>query len=163
MKTLYFIVIMFVSGLCQGEIYRCLDEYSNITFMDTPCHSQSRPYEIKQSMALKLKTIDEPKFLKAKNKRPRKSDLKSSSCQRFSATQLRNLRVKDQFQKGMPSSAIVKRFGKAQVNNSSANNQQTWIYKSTRVKRTFKFKDDCLTSWKEKWHGKKSKLSKYQQ
>jgi len=160
MKTLYCLVIMLVSGLCHGQVYRCLNEHSEITFIDTPCDSQSQPYEIKQRMALKLKNIDAPKVNK-KTKSPANKSSNSTSCPRFSATQLRNLRVKDQFQKGMPATAIVKRFGKAQQVQGTPS-KQTWIYKSPRVKRTFKFKDNCLLSWKEKWQGKKSKISKYQ-
>ena len=159
MKTLYFLMIMLVSGLCHGQVYRCLNEHSEITFIDTPCDSQSQPYEIKQEMTLKLKNIDATKVNK-KTKSPANKSSKSASCPRFSATQLRNLRVKDQFQKGMPATAIVKRFGKAQQ-VQGAPNKQTWIYKSPRVQRTFKFKDNCLLSWKEKWQGKKSKISKY--
>jgi len=163
MKILYCLVIMLVSGLCHGQVYRCLNEHSEITFIDTPCDPQSQPYEIKQTMALKLKDIDAPSIVRIKAKSSAKKSSPSANCPRFSATQLRNLRVKDQFEKGMPATAIMKRFGKAQQIQNKPNNKQTWVYKSSRVRRTFKFKDDCLLSWQEKWKGKKSKLSKYQQ
>ena len=162
MKILYITLIALVSSLCHGQVYRCLNEKSEITFAATPCDSQSQPYQVKQGMALKLKTIDAPNGTNKTTKAATNTPPKNASCASFSATQLRNLRVKKQFQKGMPAAAIIKRFGKAQRVKHKPKQQQVWIYKSARVQRTFKFKNDCLSSWREKWQGKKSKLGKYQ-
>ncbi len=160
MKVLLFVLLLF-PAFSQAELYRCVNAAGDTIFSDSHCGPSSQTYQSKQSMALKLKTIKTPKPSAKTNKRhnPNLSN-KIAACKTFTSTQLRNLRVKEKFEKGMPSSAIKKRFGKANEVITS-NNNQTWYYKGKRLKRTFKFKDTCLISWKEKWTGKKSKLSKY--
>lgn len=144
-----------------AELYRCIDASGDTIFSDSSCGPNSQTYQSKQTMALKLKTIKSLKSpVKIKKRNSQSSSNKIATCKTFTSTQLRNLRVKEKFEKGMPASAIQKRFGKANEIITS-NNKQTWFYKGDRLNRTFKFKNTCLTSWKEKWTGKKSKLSKY--
>jgi hypothetical protein len=62
--------------------------------------------------------------------------------------------------KGLPSSEIIKRFGKPDKKEGSTG-KESWLYKKDTYKLEFKFNDDCLLSWKEKWYKKKSKINKY--
>ncbi len=155
-------LLLFLSALSHGELYRCIDEKNKTTFSDTPCSPSAEKYQSKQRMTLKLKTIDAPKISRPKINLKNNSHSQAKSCKTFTSTQLRNLRVKDKFEKGMPASAIHKRLGQANDVRATSNNKETWKYWGARVNRTFKFKDDCLLSWNENYKGQKSELNKYQ-
>ncbi len=161
MKALSITLTLLLSYSCHGELYRCSND-SGITYSDSPCSNNAQAYQPPQEMGLTLKTINAPSSYNKNiiSKKTNKST--SSACNQFSPTQLRNLRVKRQLKKGMPATNIEKRFGKPTMVKSSKGSE-AWHYKSERVQRTFKFKDKCLVSWSEKFIGKKSQLSKYQQ
>ncbi|MEH6347694.1 MAG: hypothetical protein V7785_21540 [Bermanella sp.] len=162
MKAFSIILTLFLSYSCYGELYRCSND-SGITYSDSPCSNNAQAYQPPQEMGLTLKTINAPSSYN-KNVIPKKTNKSiSSACNQFSPTQLRNLRVKRQLKKGIPATNIEKRFGKPVIVKSSKANSEVWHYKSERVQRTFKFQHECLVSWSEKFKGKKSQLSKYQQ
>ena len=146
----------------HGELYRCLSASGQTEFTSTPCNHTAQPYKIKNNHSLKLKDIQPPTYKTKTPKNKTHASKKSKACHPFTATELRNLRVKDRFKKGMPASSITKRFGAPEKVITKSGNAETWKYKGDRVKRTFQFKDNCLLNWKVKWHGKKSKISKYQ-
>jgi hypothetical protein len=106
-----------------------------------------------------LKTIKNPNF--ESTSQPKKANTKKASCPHFTTTELRNLKVKDQFIKGLPNHYIAKRLGNPNSTENSGNNEK-WKYKSDFAWREFKFTKGCLVSWKIKWKKDKSQLSKYQ-
>ncbi len=161
MKALSITLTLFLSYSCYGELYRCTSVSGKLTYSDNPCSNKAEAYQLPEEMGLSLKSITPPKSYYKKHNVKKTST--SISCNKLTPTQIRNLRVKRQFKKGMPTTAIEKRFGKADIVNSGKGNVQTWHYKSERVNRSFKFEEDCLVSWNEKFKGKKSQLSKYQQ
>ena len=161
MKALSITLTLLLSYSCHGELYRCTSVSGKLTYSDHPCGNKAEAYQPPKEMGLSLKSISPPKSY------PKKYNVKntptSTACNKLTPTQLRNLRVKRQFKKGIPTTAIEKRFGKADIINSGKGHVQSWHYKSERVKRSFKFEEDCLVNWSEKFNGKKSQLSKYQQ
>ena len=163
MKALSITLTLFLSYSCHGELYRCSSDSGQLTYSDSPCSNNPKAYQPQQEMGLTLKTISAPSSYNKKVILKKTNSSTSNNCNQLSPTQIRNLRVKRQFKKGMPTTAIEKRFGKADIVNSGKGNVQTWHYKSERVNRSFKFEEDCLISWNEKFKGKKSQLSKYQQ
>ena len=163
MKALSITLTLLLSYSCHGELYRCSSDSGKLTYSDSPCSNNAESYQPQQEMGLTLKTIKAPTSY-YKNKTLKKSSNSIlNTCNQFTPTQLRNLRVKRQFKKGMPATNIEKRLGKAHIVKSGKGNNEAWYYKSERVQRTFKFQNKCLISWSEKFKGKKSQLSKYQQ
>ncbi len=160
--TIFILFILPVNS--YGELYRCLNDKGQTEFSGTPCDENTQPYKIKNNPTLKFEDIKPLRYSKPKaSKNNKQASKKSKLCRFFTSTELRNLRVKDQFKKGMPAPSIAKRFGVPEEVDTKSGNKEIWKYKSDRLKRTFKFKDDCLVSWKIKWHGQKSQISKYQQ
>ena len=78
----------------------------------------------------------------------------AATCPFFTSTQLRNMRVKRQFETGVSEANLLKLLGPAD-RKSGASHNETWIYTGERMDYQFKFKQGCLISWKEKWKTKK--------
>ena len=162
MKALFITLTLLLSYSCHGELYRCSNDSGELTYSDSPCSNNAQAYQPPPEMGLTLKAISAPSSYNKNIASKKIKTSTSSTCNLFTPTQLRNLRVKRQLKKGMPATNIEKRFGKPTIVKSSKGSE-TWHYKSERVLRTFYFKDECLVSWREKFKGKKSQLSKYQQ
>ena len=161
MKASSITLTLLLSYSCHGELYYCNND-NVITYSYSPCSNNAQAYQPPPEMGLMLKAISPPSSYN-KNIASKKIKIpNSSTCNLFTPTQLRNLRVKRQLKKGIPATNIEKRFGTPTIVNSSKGSE-IWHYKSERVLRIFKFKDECLVSWREKFKGKKSQLSKYQQ
>ena len=143
-------------------MFRCLDQNGNTQFSDVPCDhsSQQEVYQPKVSTTA-YKSISVEYLKKQKNKTNNKSSRKTASCPHFTSQELRTLRVKRRYQTGLSMAHIQRRHGKADETSSSGNKEK-WKYHGENKKREFKFKNGCLTSWKEKWVGEKSRISKYQ-
>ncbi|GAA6134153.1 hypothetical protein NBRC116188_09420 [Oceaniserpentilla sp. 4NH20-0058] len=136
---------------CFSELYRCEQANGKFQYTDKPCPTSGTTYTPKTNIT-QYKDIDDINI-----KRPiNSSTYTQATCPYFSSTELRNLRVKDEFKKGMTYAHIENRFGKP--DSRSANK---WNYKNQFVNRTFNFKQGCLTSWQIKWEGKESKISKF--
>jgi mRNA-degrading endonuclease RelE of RelBE toxin-antitoxin system len=145
-----------------ADLYKCTDTSGQVGFTDKPCaNSTSNPNTdnqyIPKSSITSFKELD---IKQHKAKKPVKKKRKKS-CAFFSSTQLRHLRIKQSYKEGLPASEIVKRFGKPTKIEQTGDNKERWKYKETNYRLIFNFKDLCLTSWKEKWFGKKSKINKY--
>lgn len=149
------LALIFISFNAHSELYRCNALSGEVQFTDQPCKNTGSTYTPKQVMT-KYKTI---KTIQSKSSE--KPSIKKNSCPFLTSTELRNLKVKDQFKKGLTQEYIKRRLGKAdQITNSK--NKSTLVYSGNYVKRVFNFKNGCLTSWKEKWKkGKESKISKF--
>lgn len=141
----------------QAELYRCENQEGLIRFTDQPCPTSGHVYQPKAIMT-DYKTISPPTSHSITKTRPNN---KQDTCPFISNTQQRNLKVKNQFIKGLTQAHIQQRLGKAHKINNSKNNS-VWVYNGEYVKRTFRFKNSCLTSWKEKWKkGHESQISKF--
>ena len=152
---LRFILFILFSFNTNAELYRCETPIGDIQFTDQPCQASGSTYKPKAVMT-NYKSI-EPVKLKPK----KKLITHKNQCPFFTSTELRNLKVKDQFKKGLTQEYIQRRLGKAD-DISSNKSKSTLVYSGNYVKRVFNFKNGCLTSWKEKWKkGKESKISKF--
>ena len=158
MKLLY--LLFLVSLQAQGEIYKCTMTSGEIHFQDIPCMNSSESYSPPPVMT-PLKTIKEPKFISSTHNKSHDKK-KSKVCPHFTTTELRNLKVKDKFKKGLSVEHIFNRLGTPNSKESSGKNEK-WKYKSDHVWREFKFKNTCLISWKVNWRHGKSQIGKYQQ
>jgi hypothetical protein len=138
----------------QAELYRCEASSGQIQFTDKPCPATGNIYQPKAVMT-NYKTIKLPK--QQRNESPTKNQ---QQCPFLTSTEIRNLRVKEQFKKGLTQEHIQQRLGKADnINNNK--DKSTWVYAGKHVKRIFRFKHSCLISWKEKWKDKESQISKF--
>ena len=150
-----FIVLIFIFPT-QAELYRCTSPSGKIQYTDQACPDSGSPYKPKSVMT-NYKTI-KPVKLHSKKSATSAKDQKQQ-CPFFSSTELRNLRVKGEFKKGLTRADIEKRLGTAD-DISNNKNKSTWVYNSKNVKRIFRFKHGCLTAWKEKWNRNVSKVDK---
>jgi len=149
------IILIFIYP-AQAELYRCTSASGKIQYTDQACPESGSSYEPKSVMT-NYKTI-KPFKLRSK-KSATSSKAQKQQCPFFSSTELRNLRVKGEFKKGLANSDIEKRLGRAD-DISNNKNKSTWVYNNKNVKRIFRFKHGCLTGWKEKWKGKENKVIK---
>lgn len=156
MKLLYSFFL--ISLHVQGEIYKCTSDTGKTQFKDIPCENQGEVYTPKPVMT-PLTHIKVPKATKTIHSKKITSNT-PDTCPRFTSTELRNLKVKDEFKKGLSTDYIKKRLGKPDSTESSGSNEK-WRYRSDNVWREFKFKQNCLISWKANWRKGESKLSKY--
>jgi hypothetical protein len=145
-----------------ADLYKCTDTSGQVGFTDKPCANSTSKTNTDNQYTPKssITSFKELDIKQHKLKKPVKKKSKKS-CAFFSSTQLRHLRIKQSYKKGLPASAIVKRFGKPTKIEQTGDNKERWKYKEINYSLIFNFKDRCLTSWKEKWHGKKSKINKY--
>ncbi|MGR6871322.1 DUF4124 domain-containing protein [Pseudomonas sp. HK3] len=151
------LMLIILTSQAQAELYRCESSTGQIQYTDQPCTETGTTYKPKPVMT-HYKTIKTPKFHHKKTSTNTSSN--NQPCPFISSTELRTLRVKDTYKKGLTQAQIKQRLGKADdINNSK--NSSTWVYKGEYVKRSFRFKNGCLISWKEKWKGKESKISKF--
>lgn len=148
------ILFSILSFQAHAELYRCETSSGQVQFTDQPCPNSGSSYQPKAIMT-DYKTVKLPKY---QGHRP--SIKKRQNCPFLSSTEIRNLRVKSQFKKGLTQENIQQRLGKADDTSNHKDNS-TWVYKGQYVKRTFQFKHGCLISWKERWKGKESQISKY--
>lgn len=144
---------LLISPLCHAELFRCKDAQGKSHYSDLPCSATATPYQLQNnSSRTTLKTIELPADFE--QKAIKQQTLKNNFCPRFSSTELRNLKVKREFKKGMPIDEIDKRYGRPPemvVNGDT----EKWIYQNEHAKRTFIFKNGCLTNWREKFFGEK--------
>lgn len=148
-----------------------MDELGKVHFSDRLCSETAERYEMKaplQSWQTKPPSTGENELLKQfeNNKKPQQKSTAQTlpkGCKSFTRTQLRNLRVKEEFKSGIPKHEISKRFGTPDRKDVKSGNRERWLYRSDRVSRTFNFLNECLVNWKEHWKKPKSKLSKYNQ
>lgn len=152
--------LLFLSAISlqtQAELYRCELDNGQTQYTYQPCPETGEVYQ-PQAVMTNYKTINPPT---SHNEKSSPMEIKSNNqCPFVSSTELRTLRVKDEYKKGLTQSHIEKRLGKADDTNNNKNKSQ-WVYSGKNVKRIFRFKDGCLMSWKETWKGKESKISKY--
>jgi len=159
MNTIYqlaFLSLFTVSLSSWSELYKCKNDNDELSYSDRPCSSNAELFTpnpiITEFVDIKINHRKTPKKEKIKKT--------SHSCPFISSAQQRNLRVKQTYIKGLPSSEILKRFGKPDK-TEGMDNKGSWTYKNKKYKLEFKFQEDCLLSWKEKWFVKKSKIDKY--
>jgi hypothetical protein len=162
-------LIIIYSQVVYADIYKCTDKQGLAIFTDKPCLlSGTEPSSTTDNLytpkadIISLKVLDIKKG-KYKKERIKYRKNKKSDCIFFSSTELRTLRIKQRYKKGMPAADIKKRFGKPTVIEKIGTDKQKWIYKKSNYVLKFNFKDQCLSSWKETWHGKKSKIDKYRE
>ena len=164
-----FIGLMCVASLCLAEVYECQTPDGKRFYSDRACGDKAGGrYEAQKpiyhwqlgppSQAEKKLLMDADSSKQAIKKRSYREKSRSP-CKSFTATQLRNLRVKDKLAKGMPKQHLKKRFGQPDAVEVSGNKEK-WYYNKARVKRKLVFKRDCLFAWKENLRNK-SKISKY--
>ena len=153
----YSLFIIFICSHTHADIFKCIDQQNKVIYTDQPCETPSEAFTPPSIMTnYKHVTIDT--FTKIKKL---KSKPKETTCPFISTTEMRNLRVKQEYKTGLPKIEITKRFGAPNETASSGSNNETWIYKNKKYKLEFKFKNGCLSHWKEKWFGKKSPIDKY--
>jgi hypothetical protein len=162
-------LIIIYSQVVYADIYKCENKQGLAIFTDRPCllpgnDSSSIADKLYTPKAdiISLKELDIKKSKYKKGKRKHRKN-KKSDCVFFSSTELRTLRVKQRYKKGMPAADIKKRFGKPTAIQKIGTNKQKWTYKKSNYILKFNFKDQCLFSWKETWQGKKSKIDKYRE
>jgi hypothetical protein len=162
-------LIIIYSQVVYADIYKCTNKQGLAIFTDRPCllsgtNSSSIADKLYTPKAdiISLKELD---IKKSKYRKKRRKHLKNkkSDCVFFSSTELRTLRVKQRYKKGMHAADIKKRFGKPTAIEKIGTDKQKWTYKKSNYILKFNFKDQCLSSWKERWHGKKSKIDKYRE
>lgn len=156
------------SSVC-AELYQCRDADGNRYFSDRICddnpssiyQTESEIYQWKLNAPSKAEQqlLDQRSKSSLSSQSNRKSQNSQQACRAFTATQLRNYRVKDQLAKGMSKPYLEKRFGHPDQVEVSGRKEK-WFYTELRVKRKLTFKDDCLIGWKENSRNK-SKISKY--
>ena len=157
------VMLPIISGCAQAmaSVYQCQGLDGSLNYSDRPCDGVGQAYHVQTPIyEWQLKA---PKGLSVQSKRSKqnKREKAKSVCRRFSATELRNLRVKDTLVKGMPEAHLEKRFGRDRKTVTTGPDTQKWVYKSDRVTRILNIKGGCLATWKESWHGEKSAISKY--
>lgn len=136
-----------------SQVYKCLDQNNKTYYSDSYCEN-AEAYESKHHVGT-LKTISIP--YQNKTSPPHKNKSNRKTCPFISTTEVRNLKVKNEFQKGLTMENIVERYGEPHEREESGKNKEKWKYKDEKKKLEFKFKHDCLQSWKRKWF-KKSKF-----
>lgn len=156
-KRVLLTFFIFHTANVSSELYRCENESGQIRFTDQPCPNQGQAF-IPQSVMTPYKTINSVKSKHTKS--ATQKDAMKSVCPFFSSTELRNLRVRDEYKKGLTPNHIHARLGKPN-DITSSKDKETWHYASEHVTRTFRFKKGCLSGWKEKWKGKESQISKF--
>ncbi len=157
LKLLLFTLFIFHTTYAFSDLYRCENESGQVRFTDQPCPHQGQTFQPKSVMT-PYKTIQPISSTQSKTETAKKNQ--EHSCPFFSSSELRNLRVKDQYKKGLTPEHIKARLGKPH-DITSSNNKETWHYTSEHVSRTFRFKKGCLSGWREKWKGKESQISKF--
>lgn len=136
-----------------SQVYKCLDKNNKTYYSDNLC-DQAEVYESKQHVGT-LKTIN-TRYQNSTSQSPKnKPDQKT--CPFISTTEVRNLKVKNEFQKGLTMESIIDRYGEPHEREETGKNKEKWKYKDEKQKLEFKFKHGCLQSWKRKWF-KKSKF-----
>ena len=152
--------LLFIPVFSHGEIYKCTTASGDVTFSDSSCAQKSEIF-IPAPVMTSLKDIKSPPLPSPIEKQKRPKQL-TPTCPHFTTTELRNLRVKGQYKIGLTKSEISKRLGEPDETKKSGSREK-WKYKTQNAIRDFTFKDGCLTQWKERWSGNKSRLSKYQE
>ena len=150
------LILLLFTYQAQAELYRCTSVSGKIQYTDKACPEAGASYQPKAVMT-NYKTIKPVKLHSKKSATSTKTQ--NQPCPFFSSTELRNLRVKGEFKKGLTRADIEKRLGNAD-DISNSKNKSTWVYNSKNVKRIFRFKHGCLTAWKEKWNRNVSKVDK---
>lgn len=150
-------ILLLVSHTVTADLFKCFDENGNVNFTDQPCKLSGDKFAPNPTMT-KYKHVS---VYESKNQKDTQQSNKPSSCPFISSTELRNLRVKQEYKMGIPKEEISKRFGHPDETSSRGDSNETWFYKNKKYKLVFKFKDDCLSSWKEKWFSKKNRIDKY--
>lgn len=151
------IILLLISHTVSADLFKCRDENDNVIFTDQPCRFSGDTFQPKPIMT-KYKSVSINKSKKSNNVQ---QGTKPNSCAFISSTELRNLRVKQEYKIGIPKGEISKRFGHPDEISTSGKLNETWIYKNKKFKLVFKFKDGCLSNWKQKWFGKKNRIDKY--
>ena len=157
-----YLVILLLTPIAQASVYKCLAESGRLSFSQAPCRSTEKTQTFKPS-PISTKYID-IKNIQFKSKESNtKKEAGNDNCPFINSTELRNLRVKQQYIKGLPEKEIIKRFGQAHSISTNSTNISVWKYKSDSYKLEFTFKHGCLKKWKEKWYGTKSRIDKYRE
>ena len=154
-QILFVLVFCLFSSIAHSELYRCLLTNGTYQYTDTPCSTSGSTYEPTTNIT-QYKDIEDVKI----KQRFKSSPSTQSTCPHFSSTELRNLRVKDEFKKGLSQDHIKQRFGEP-TGTTSSKRKTVFSYKNNNVSRIFRFKDGCLIGWKETWKNKESQISKF--
>jgi|GEM_PF-1737719 len=155
--AIFFVSALAFPNILNAQVYLCAGEPGKQQYSDVPCGQNAKPYTAKEP-ATKFKEVKIEKPYKAENSQQAS---KTKACPFFSHTQLRSLRVKDDFAKGLPMKVITTRYGKPDEREQINEEKEKWKYKGEKLNREFKFKNGCLISWKHKWLGSKTYFSKY--
>lgn len=141
-------LLLLASHTPANPLFKCEDK-DRIAYQSTPCKGDPLPLDLPEVMTPLMDV--HPDFKPAKKKQIKKN---AATCPFFTSTQLRNMRVKRQFETGVSEANLLKLLGPAD-RKSGASHNETWIYTGERMDYQFKFKQGCLISWKEKWKTKK--------
>lgn len=136
-----------VSPLSLSQVFLCTDTNGKKHYTDSPCttsQGKGARYTPK-TQTTSLKTIQLPTELSNK-----KVNTAKTVCPFFSSHELRNMRVKGLYKKGLSMAHIEKRFGKPHHTDAITDIKERWFYNEVKAERQFKFKNGCLVSWKEK-------------
>jgi hypothetical protein len=152
------LIAVVISPVSIADLYKCIDTNGQITFTDQACIQSGDTFKPKPIMTNYKSISFTQKRVSTKKTGSNKNIKMKSACACLTSTELRNLRVKQEYKKGMASTEIKKRYGKPNQITSSGNNKEKWEYKDKRFNRAFSFSNGCLTSWKKKAVGKKSKI-----
>jgi len=153
--TLLFISLFLFSIFSHGELYRCQQANGTYQFTYTPCPKSGSTYQPETNIT-QYKDIENVEM----KTRFKAQSSHQQECPFFTSTELRNLRVKDEFKQGLTEAHIKQRFGEP-TNTTTSKSKTVFSYKDNHVNRIFRFKDGCLTGWKETWKNKESKISKF--
>ena len=143
---LFFLCFVF-SQASLSQIFLCTDASGKKNYTDAPCSdtkAKGARYTPK-TQTTSLKTIQLPTELSNKKVKTAKT-----ACPFFSSHELRNMRVKGLYKKGLSMAHIEKRFGKPHHTDAISDIKERWFYNEVKAERQFKFKNGCLVSWKEK-------------
>ena len=149
-----------LSSVSSTQVYLCANEQGKQQYSDVPCGHDAKTYTAKEP-ATKFKEVKINKTSMNKSDAKNRQAATNNDCPFFSHTQLRSLRVKETFQRGLPMKVISTRYGNPDERDETGENKETWKYKGERLNREFKFKHGCLVSWKEKWTKSKTYFKKY--
>lgn len=145
--TTFILLILMFAQHSHGQVFLCTDMNGKQNYTDSPCadtQSKGTTY-IPKTQTTSLKTINLPASLSVK-----KPKIKKANCPFFSSHELRNMRVKGLYKKGLSMIHIEKRFGTPHHTDAISDIKERWFYNEPKMERQFKFKHGCLTSWKEK-------------
>lgn len=75
------------------------------------------------------------------------SDDSASPCVFINSTKLRRMIIKNDIEKGMMASDVIKARGKPAVVNRDSGGMEQWVYQYSDSSRYLYFRDGCLASW----------------